>query len=216
MANCGLINPEDIYQYIAKGGYSALAKALTLEPEKIVGEIKESGLRGRGGAGFLTGIKWQVVQDSEEKDKIVICNADEGDPGAYMDRTILESNPHQVIEGMAITAYAVGANRAIVYVRAEYPLAVEMIKKAIGQAKEIKLLGEGMLGTNFNLDIAVFQGSGAFVCGEETALIQSIQGKRGMPQLRPPYPASRQKRDASTKATLPCSKRFVGKTYSDK
>ncbi len=191
MANCGLINPEDIYQYIAKGGYSALAKALTLEPEKIIGEIKESGLRGRGGAGFLTGIKWQVVQDSEEKDKIVICNADEGDPGAYMDRTILESNPHQVIEGMAITAYAVGANRAIVYVRAEYPLAVEMIKKAIGHAKEIKLLGEGMLGTNFNLDIAVFQGSGAFVCGEETALIQSIQGKRGMPQLRPPYPAQR-------------------------
>jgi len=191
MANCGLINPEDIYQYIAKGGYSALAKALTLEPEKIIGEIKESGLRGRGGAGFLTGIKWQVVHDSEEKDKIVICNADEGDPGAYMDRTILESNPHQVIEGMAITAYAVGANRAIVYVRAEYPLAVEMIKKAIGHAKEIKLLGEGMLGTNFNLDIAVFQGSGAFVCGEETALIQSIQGKRGMPQLRPPYPAQR-------------------------
>lgn len=191
MANCGLINPEDIYQYIAKGGYSALAKALTLEPEKIIGEIKESGLRGRGGAGFLTGIKWQVVHDSEEKDKIVICNADEGDPGAYMDRTILESNPHQVIEGMAITAYAVGANRAIVYVRAEYPLAVEMIKKAIGHATEIKLLGEGILGTNFNLDIAVFQGSGAFVCGEETALIQSIQGKRGMPQLRPPYPAQR-------------------------
>ncbi len=191
MANCGLINPEDIYQYIAKGGYSALAKALALEPEKIINEIQESGLRGRGGAGFLTGMKWQVVQDSEEKDKIVICNADEGDPGAYMDRTILESNPHQVIEGIAICAYAVGANRAIVYVRAEYPLAVEMIKKAIGQAKEIKLLGEGMLGTNFNLDIAVFQGSGAFVCGEETALIQSIQGKRGMPQLRPPYPAQR-------------------------
>ncbi len=191
MANCGLINPEDIYQYIAKGGYSALVKALALEPEKIINEIQESGLRGRGGAGFLTGMKWQVVQDSEEKDKIVICNADEGDPGAYMDRTILESNPHQVIEGMAITAYAVGANRAIVYVRAEYPLAVEMIKKAIGQAKEIKLSGEGILGTNFNLDIAVFQGSGAFVCGEETALIQSIQGKRGMPQLRPPYPAQR-------------------------
>lgn len=191
MANCGLINPEDIYQYIAKGGYSALVKALALEPEKIINEIQESGLRGRGGAGFLTGIKWQVVQDSEEKDKIVICNADEGDPGAYMDRTILESNPHQVIEGIAICAYAVGANRAIVYVRAEYPLAVEMIKKAIGQAKEIKLSGEGILGTNFNLDIAVFQGSGAFVCGEETALIQSIQGKRGMPQLRPPYPAQR-------------------------
>ena len=191
MANCGLIDPEDIYQYIAKGGYSALVKALVLEPEKIINEIQESGLRGRGGAGFLTGMKWQVVQDAKERDKIVICNADEGDPGAYMDRTILESNPHQVIEGIAICAYAVGANRAIVYVRAEYPLAVKMIEKAIDQAKEIKLLGEGILGTNFNLDISVFQGSGAFVCGEETALIQSIQGKRGMPQPRPPYPAQR-------------------------
>ena len=191
MANCGLIDPEDIYQYIAKAGYSALVKALTLEPEKIINEIKESGLRGRGGAGFLTGIKWQVVRDAEEEDKIVICNADEGDPGAYMDRAIIESNPHQVIEGIAISAYAVGAERAIIYIRAEYPLAVKMIKKAIEQAKEIGLLGKGILGTDFDLDITVFQGSGAFVCGEETALIKSIQGRRGMPQPRPPYPAQR-------------------------
>ena len=191
MANCGLIDPGDIYQYIAKGGYSALVKALTLEPEKIIHEIQESDLRGRGGAGFSTGIKWQLVRDAKESDKIVICNADEGDPGAYMDRAVLESNPHQVIEGIAISANAVGAERAIIYVRAEYPLAVKMINKAIEQAKEMGLLGKGILGTNFDLDIAVFQGSGAFVCGEETALIQSIQGKRGMPQLRPPYPAQR-------------------------
>jgi NADH-quinone oxidoreductase subunit F len=191
MANSGLIDPQDIYHYIEKGGYSALVKALTLKPEKIIKEIQESGLRGRGGAGFLTGIKWQLVRDAKEKDKIIICNADEGDPGAYMDRAILESNPHQVIEGIAICAYAVEAKRAIIYVRAEYPLAVKTIRKAIEQAKEIGLLGKGILGTNFDLDIAVFQGSGAFVCGEETALIQSIQGKRGMPQPRPPYPSKR-------------------------
>jgi NADH-quinone oxidoreductase subunit F len=189
MANSGLIDPEDIHQYIAKGGYSALVKALTLEPEKIINEIQESGLRGRGGAGFLTGTKWQFVRNAKEKDKIIICNADEGDPGAYMDRTILESNPHQVIEGIAVSAYTVGAKRAIVYVRAEYPLAVKMTKKAIERANEIGLLGKRILGTNFDLGIEVFQGSGAFVCGEETALIQSIEGNRGMPQHRPPYPA---------------------------
>jgi len=189
MAKCGLVDPEDIYQYIAGGGYSALVKALTADPEQVIFEALESGLRGRGGAGFLTGKKWQLVKDSEEKDKIIICNADEGDPGAYMDRAILESNPHQVIEGIAICAYAVGAKRAIVYVRAEYPLAVKIVQKAIEQAKELRLLGKGILGTDFDLDIRVFQGSGAFVCGEETALIQSIQGQRGMPQPRPPYPA---------------------------
>ena len=191
MANSGLIDPEDIYHYIAKGGYSALVKALTLEPEKIINEIQESGLRGRGGAGFLTGKKWQLTRDVNEKDKFVICNADEGDPGAYMDRTLLESNPHQIIEGMAINAYAIGAEKAITYIRAEYPLAVKVTKKAIEQAKEIGLLGKGILGTDFNLDIVIFQGSGAFVCGEETALIQSIQGERGMPQPRPPYPSQR-------------------------
>ena len=191
MANSGVIDPEDVYQYIERGGYWALVKALTLAPEEIIEEILESGLRGRGGAGFLTGLKWRLVRDAREEDKIIICNADEGDPGAYMDRALLESNPHQVIEGIAIAAYAVGARRAIIYVRAEYPLAVKMIKNAIDQSKEIGLLGKGILGTNFDLDISVFQGSGAFVCGEETALIQSIQGKRGMPQPRPPYPSQR-------------------------
>jgi NADH-quinone oxidoreductase subunit F len=191
MANSGLIDPEDIYQYIQKGGYSALVKSLQLKPGKIMDEIKESGLRGRGGAGFLTGIKWQLVRDAKEEDKIIICNADEGDPGAYMDRAILESNPHQVIEGIAIAAYTVGAERAIIYVRAEYPLAVKMIRHAIGQSREIGLLGKGILGTDFDLDIEVFQGSGAFVCGEETALMESIQGRRGMPQSRPPYPSER-------------------------
>ena len=191
MANSGVIDPEDVYQYIEKGGYWALVKALTLAPEEIIEEIIESGLRGRGGAGFLTGLKWRLVRDAREEDKIIICNADEGDPGAYMDRALLESNPHQVIEGIAIAAYAAGARRAIIYVRAEYALAVKMIKNAIDQSKEIGLLGKGILGTNFDLDISVFQGSGAFVCGEETALIQSIQGKRGMPQPRPPYPSQR-------------------------
>jgi NADH-quinone oxidoreductase subunit F len=189
MANSGLLDPEDIYQYIAMGGYSALVKALTLGPEEIIYEIQDSGLRGRGGAGFVTAKKWQLVRDTKENDKIVICNGDEGDPGAYMDRTILESNPHQVLEGIAISAYAVGAEKAVVYVRAEYPLAVKTINKAIEQAKGMGLLGKAILGTGFDLDIAIFQGSGAFVCGEETALIQSIQGKRGMPQTRPPYPA---------------------------
>ncbi len=191
MANSGLIDPEDIYQYIQKGGYSAFVKALTLEPEKIIKEIHESGLRGRGGAGFLTGIKWQLVGNAKEKDRIIICNADEGDPGAYMDRALLESNPHLLIEGIAIAAYAVGAERAIIYVRAEYPLAGKRMKNAIGQSREIGLLGKGILGTDFDLDITLFQGSGAFVCGEETALIESIQGKRGMPQPRPPYPSQR-------------------------
>ena len=191
MANNGLIDPEDIYQYIQKGGYSAFVKSLQLKPGKIIDEIKESGLRGRGGAGFLTGIKWQLVRDAKEEDKIIICNADEGDPGAYMDRAILESNPHQVIEGIAIAAYSVGAERAIIYVRAEYPLAVKMIRYAIDQSMEIGLLGKGILGTDFDLDIEVFQGSGAFVCGEETALMESIQGRRGMPQSRPPYPSQR-------------------------
>ena len=191
MAKCGLIDPEDIYQYIVQGGYSALAKALTMGPEQVIFEVLESGLRGRGGAGFITAIKWQLVQDAEEKGKVVICNADEGDPGAYMDRAILESNPYQVIEGISICAYAVGAKRAMIYVRAEYPLAVKIVQRAIEQAKELRLLGNGILGTAFDLDMRVFQGSGAFVCGEETALIQSIQGQRGMPQPRPPFPTQR-------------------------
>ena len=148
-------------------------------------------MRGRGGAGFPTGRKWELARSAGEQEKIVICNADEGDPGAYMDRTILESNPHQVIEGMAICAYAVGANKAIIYVRAEYPLAVKIVTKAIRQATELGLLGESVLGSAFDLEIEVFRGSGAFVCGEETALIRSIEGYRGMPRHRPPYPVQK-------------------------
>ncbi|MDY7038597.1 MAG: NADH-quinone oxidoreductase subunit F, partial [Thermodesulfobacteriota bacterium] len=191
MEQCGLIDPEDIYDYISEGGYSTLVKALQLAPDEIINEVRDSGLRGRGGAGFPTGKKWELIKKADTREKIVICNADEGDPGAYMDRTILESNPHQVLEGMAISAYAVGAQKATVYVRAEYPLAVKMITKAITQARELGLLGEGILGSSFDLEISLFQGSGAFVCGEETALIQSIEGKRGMAQHRPPYPVQK-------------------------
>ncbi|MDY6968420.1 MAG: NADH-ubiquinone oxidoreductase-F iron-sulfur binding region domain-containing protein [Spirochaetota bacterium] len=185
---CGRIDPENIYHYIANDGYNSLAKALTMKPEIIINKIKESGLRGRGGAGFSTGMKWEIAKKSPGNDKIVICNADEGDPGAYMDRTILESNPHQLLEGLIICAYAVGASKAIIYIRSEYPLAVDIIQKAIDQAVELNLSGKGILNTSFDLDISVFHGSGAFVCGEETALIQSIEGRRGMPQHRPPYP----------------------------
>jgi len=191
MEKCGYIDPEDIYDYIAEGGYSALVKVLKLTPDKIIREVRNSGLRGRGGAGFPTGKKWELAMHAEDQIKMVICNADEGDPGAYMDRTILESNPHQVLEGMAICAYAVGANKAFVYVRAEYPLAVKIVTKVIQQAKELGLLGKSILGTTFDLEIDVFQGSGAFVCGEETALIRSIEGYRGMPRHRPPYPVEK-------------------------
>jgi len=188
MEKCGHIDPEDIYDYIAEEGYSTLADVLQRAPEEIIKEIKDSGLRGRGGAGFSTGLKWELGADAPSNGKQVICNADEGDPGAYMDRTLLESNPHQVLEGMMICAYAIGADKAIVYVRAEYPLAVRIITRAIQQAKELGLLGNHILGSSFDLDIEVFQGSGAFVCGEETALIRSIEGFRGMPRYRPPYP----------------------------
>ncbi|MGD8282879.1 MAG: NADH-quinone oxidoreductase subunit NuoF [Desulfobacterales bacterium] len=188
MEKCGHIDPEDIYDYIAEGGYSILPDLLRRAPAEIIQEVEDSGLRGRGGAGFPTGKKWQLAADRHRKDKRVICNADEGDPGAYMDRTILESNPHQVLEGIIACAYAIGAHKAIVYVRAEYPLAVQITTKAIQQARELGLLGNDILGSSFNLDIEVFQGSGAFVCGEETALIKSIEGFRGMPAHRPPYP----------------------------
>jgi NADH-quinone oxidoreductase subunit F len=190
MGKCGLIDPEDIYDYIAEGGYLSLIKALTLSQDEIIKEIKNSGLRGRGGAGFLTGRKWGLAKDAQGLKKFVICNADEGDPGAYMDRTILESNPHQVLEGMAICAYAVGATEAIAYVRSEYPLAVKRVSTAISQAEELGLLGEGGQSL-LRVKFSVFKGSGAFVCGEETALIQSLEGNRGMPQHRPPYPVQR-------------------------
>ena len=188
MEKCGFIDPGEILDYIAAGGYSSLVEALQQKPEEIIDEIVASGLRGRGGAGFPTGEKLLLARSATGKDKVFICNADEGDPGAYMDRTILESNPHQVLEGIAICAYTIGARKAIVYVRAEYPLAVETVTRAIKQAEELGILGRGLLGSAIDLEISVFQGSGAFVCGEETALIQSIEGNRGMPRHRPPYP----------------------------
>jgi NADH-quinone oxidoreductase subunit F len=189
MEKCGRIDPEDIYEYIAEGGYAGLVEVLGLTPQAVIDTIQRSGLRGRGGAGFATARKWDVARRTAADAKVVICNADEGDPGAYMDRTLLESNPHQVLEGLITCAYAVGAGRALIYVRAEYPLAVRIITGAIDQARQLGLLGSAILGSGFGLEVDVFQGSGAFVCGEETALIRSIQGFRGMPEVRPPYPA---------------------------
>ena len=191
LQNCGHINPEDIEQYIAAGGYGALAKALETAPDKIIDEIEKSELRGRGGAGFNTGQKWRSCREAAEKTKYVVCNADEGDPGAFIDRAILESDPHSVLEGMLIAGYAVGAKEGYVYVRAEYPLAVERIKTALEQAKKNRLAGENILGSDFSFRINIFEGSGAFVCGEETALIASLEGRAGMPQHRPPYPSTK-------------------------
>jgi len=191
LKNCGHIDPTEIEHYIAGGGYSALAKALQMTPEKITDEVKRSGLRGRGGAGFPTGQKWQYCRDARGRPKYIICNADEGDPGAFMDRSILESDPHSVIEGMIIAGYAVGARYGYIYVRAEYPLAVARLQIALRQGKKMNLLGNHILGSNFSFDITLFQGSGAFVCGEETALISSIEGKAGIPHHRPPYPAAK-------------------------
>jgi len=190
MERCGRIDPEDIYDYIAEGGYATLANALERSPAAIVEEIQASGLRGRGGAGFPTGRKWSMARGAAGPEKVIICNADEGDPGAYMDRTLLESNPHQILEGMIICGHAVEARRGIIYVRAEYPLAVRTLSRAIHQARELGLLGQAVLGSTRAFDIEVFQGSGAFVCGEETALIRSIEGFRGMPAHRPPYPVT--------------------------
>jgi NADH-quinone oxidoreductase subunit F len=190
LEHCGLINPEEIDHYLAGGGYGALARALAAEPEEIIALIKEAGLRGRGGAGFPTGLKWESCRRSPGEPKYVICNADEGDPGAFMDRTILESNPHLVLEGLIIAAYAVGAEKGYFYVRAEYPLAVERLKTALAQAREKGLLGDNILGSGFGLEVELFQGSGAFVCGEETALIASLEGKPGLPRHRPPFPAA--------------------------
>ncbi len=191
LGNCGQINPEKIEEYIAQGGYEALAKALTrMTPEEVIAEITRSGLRGRGGAGFPTGKKWQAVREAKGHPKYVICNADEGDPGAFMDRAILEGDPHSVLEGMAIAAYAVGAEKGYIYVRAEYPLAVKRLEVAIAQARKLGLLGPRLFDTDFSFDVELRMGAGAFVCGEETALIASIEGKRGEPRPRPPYPAT--------------------------
>ncbi len=189
LKNCGHIDPEDIDHYIANGGYSALVKALQLKPAEIINEVKKSGLRGRGGAGFPTGEKWQICRNAPGKPKYLVCNGDEGDPGAFMDRAILESDPHSVIEGMLIAGYATGAGYGYIYVRAEYPLAVQRTQLALRQARKLNLLGKNILGSDFSFDIKLFQGSGAFVCGEETALIASLEGKAGTPYHRPPYPA---------------------------
>ena len=190
LRNCGVINPENIEEYIAIDGYQALGKVLTeMTPEDVIQIIKDSGLRGRGGGGFPTGLKWQFTHDSKNDQKYVACNADEGDPGAFMDRSILEGDPHAVIEAMAIAGYAVGANQGYIYIRAEYPIAVGRLKIAIQQAREYGLLGNDIFGSGFNFDLDIRLGAGAFVCGEETALITSIEGYRGEPRPRPPFPA---------------------------
>lgn len=186
-----LVDPTSIEDYIAIGGYQAFAKVLKMEPEEVIEEIKKSGLRGRGGAGFPTGLKWEITRRQQEEMKFIICNADEGDPGAYMDRSVLEGNPHLVIEGMLIGAYAIGASIGYVYVRNEYPLAIKNLIEAIKQAREYGLLGKNILGTDFNFIIKINRGGGAFVCGEETALMQSVEGKPGDPRPRPPYPAEK-------------------------
>ena len=190
LRNSGKINPESIDEYIAYDGYQAIAKVLsTKTPQEVIDEIIASGLRGRGGGGFSTGLKWQLARTSESKEKYVICNADEGDPGAFMDRSVLEGDPHSIIEAMMIAAYAIGAHHGYIYIRAEYPVAVERLEIAIKQAKDYGLLGKNILGYNFNFDVEIRLGAGAFVCGEETALIASIEGKRGTPKPRPPYPS---------------------------
>jgi NADH-quinone oxidoreductase subunit F len=192
LRNCGNIDPENIREYIAAGGYEALGKALTeMTPEDVVAEIKTSGLRGRGGAGFPTGLKWQFTAAEKNDTKYVVCNADEGDPGAFMDRSILEGDPHSVIEAMAICGYAVGASQGYIYVRAEYPLAIHRLLIAIGQARELGLLGQNLFGQDFSFDLEIRMGAGAFVCGEETALMNSIEGKRGEPRPKPPFPAQK-------------------------
>lgn len=190
LRNCGVINPENIEEYIAFDGYQALGKALTeMTPEQVIQTMLDSGLRGRGGAGFPTGLKWKFAAGNDADQKYVCCNADEGDPGAFMDRSVLEGDPHVVLEAMAIAAYAIGATQGYVYIRAEYPIAVERLKIAINQAREYGLLGKNIFGTDFCFDVDIKLGAGAFVCGEETALMTSIEGKRGEPRPRPPFPA---------------------------
>ena len=185
----GIIDPENLMHYIARGGYTGLSKALQADPEQVVDIVSRSGLRGLGGAGFPTGKKWKICRNAPGTTKYVICNADEGDPGSFSDRAVIESSPHQVLEGLVIAGYAIGATHGHVYVRTEYPLAVNRIRQALKQARESHLLGDSILGSSFSFEVTVFEGSGAFVCGEETALISSMEGNRGMPRHRPPYPA---------------------------
>lgn len=189
LRNCGLIDPTSIREYIASDGYQALGKVLTaFTPEQVVSVIKDSGLRGRGGAGFPTGLKWSFTAKTAAEQKYILCNADEGEPGTFKDRLILEGDPHSIIEGMAIAGYAVGANKGIIYIRGEYTLSIERVKKAIEQAGELGLLGKGILGADFDFEIEIRAGAGAYVCGEETALIESIEGNRGEPRVKPPFP----------------------------
>jgi NADH:ubiquinone oxidoreductase subunit F (NADH-binding)/Pyruvate/2-oxoacid:ferredoxin oxidoreductase delta subunit/(2Fe-2S) ferredoxin len=190
LRNCGIIDPESIDHYLARGGYSALAKALITKPEAIIEEVKRSGLRGRGGAGFPTGMKWEFCRKARGREKYLICNADEGDPGAFMDRSVLEGDPHSVLEGMLIAAHAIGSTAGIIYCRAEYPLALQRLDIALRQARDYGLLGDDILGSGMDFDITIKEGAGAFVCGEETALMASIEGHRGMPKTRPPFPAN--------------------------
>lgn len=192
LRNCGFIDPENLDEYIARDGYMALGKCLSeMTPQDVVNEIKESGLRGRGGGGFPTGLKWEIAAKNQADQKYVVCNADEGDPGAFMDRSILEGDPHAVLEAMAICAYSMGATKGLIYIRAEYPLAIKRLKIAIAQAREYGLLGKDILGTGFEFDLELRYGAGAFVCGEETALIHSMEGLRGEPTIKPPYPAEK-------------------------
>lgn len=191
LKNCGIIDPEQIDEYIAFDGYKALEQVLTsMSPEEVINEVTESGLRGRGGAGFPTGKKWLFTKQAEGDQKYVVCNADEGDPGAFMDRSILEGDPHSVLEAMEIAGYSIGADKGYIYVRAEYPIAVQRLQVAIDQAREYGLLGKNIFGTAFSFDIEIRLGAGAFVCGEETALLESIEGRRGQPRVKPPYPAN--------------------------
>ncbi len=190
LRNCGFINPEDINEYLAADGYQALGNCIVdMKPEEVIDLLVSSGLRGRGGGGFPTGLKWKFASESEADEKYIICNADEGDPGAFMDRAILEGDPHSVLEAMAIAGYAIGASFGYIYIRAEYPLAIERLEIAIKQARELGLLGDDILGSGFNFDIEIRYGAGAFVCGEETALINSIEGERGEPSTKPPFPS---------------------------
>lgn len=189
LRNCGMIDPENIKEYFARDGYSALAKVLKSTSEEVIDTIIKSGLRGRGGGGFPTGLKWKITRESQSDTKYVVCNADEGDPGAFMDRSILEGDPHSIIEAMAINGYCTGASHGLIYIRAEYPLAIHRLQVALQQAKDYGLLGKNILGTKFCFDIEIRYGAGAFVCGEETALIRSMEGKRGEPYVKPPYPS---------------------------
>ena len=189
LRNCGLIDPENIDHYIARGGYSGLQRALQMRPAEVIGEIKASGLRGRGGAGFPTGLKWEFAAKTPSRTRYIVCNADEGDPGAFMDRSLLEGDPHAVLEGLLIGAYAIGSAEGYIYIRAEYPLAIQRIETALEKMKTYGLLEKNILGSRFQFQVYIKQGAGAFVCGEETALMASIQGARGMPRSRPPFPA---------------------------